>query len=224
VSVAVHVTVVVPAANCEPDGGTQATVTPGQLSAATGAAKLTATLTSPAFTVLVMMFAGQAMVGGCVSTTVIVKAQLDLLLAASETVHVTVVVPFTKVDPEGGAQPGAPTPGQLSPTAGAPYVTTAEHCPSAAGAVIFAGQAMAGGCESFTVTVNEQVAVLFEVSVAVHETVVVPFGNAEPDAGVQVAVTPGQLSFCVVVNVTTAEQRFGSVFLLILAGHVIVGA
>jgi len=119
-SVAVQVTVVVPAVNCEPEGGTQATVTPGQLSVATGAAKLTATVASPALTVLVVMLPGQAIAGGCVSTTVIVKAQLDLLLAASPTIHVTVVVPFTKVEPDGGAQPGVPTPGQLSLTAGAP--------------------------------------------------------------------------------------------------------
>jgi len=36
VSVAVQVTVVVPTGNIEPDGGTQATVTPGQLSFAVG--------------------------------------------------------------------------------------------------------------------------------------------------------------------------------------------
>jgi hypothetical protein len=35
-SVAVHVTVVVPAAKVEPDGGTHTTDTPGQLSVATG--------------------------------------------------------------------------------------------------------------------------------------------------------------------------------------------
>ncbi len=224
VSVAVQVTVVVPAANAEPEGGTQTTDTPGQLSAETGAAKLTATLKSPALTVLVMMLAGQAIVGNCVSTTVTAKAQLDLLLTASETVHVTVVVPFAKVEPDGGVQPGAPTPGQLSLTTGALYVTTAEQSPSAAGAVILAGQAIFGGCESFTLTVNEQDDVLFEVSVAMHDTVVVPFGNADPDAGVHVAVTPGQLSFVVGVNVTTAEQRFRSVFLTILAGQVMAGA
>ena len=222
-SVAVQATDVVPAVNCEPDGGTQATVTPGQLSAATGAAKVTPTVASPALTVLVMMLPGQAMVGGWVSTMVTVKAQLDLLFTASPTIHVTVVVPFTKVEPEGGAQLGVPTPGQLSLTTGAPKVTTAEHWPSAAGAVIFAGQAIAGGCESFTVTVKEHEAVLLEASVATHVTVVVPFGKADPDAGLHVAVTPVQLSFGVGVKVTTAEQRSGSVFLLILAGQVMVG-
>jgi len=36
VSVAVQVTVVVPVGNIDPDGGTQATVTPGQLSLTAG--------------------------------------------------------------------------------------------------------------------------------------------------------------------------------------------
>jgi hypothetical protein len=50
---------------------------------------------------------------------------------------------------------------------------------------MLAGQLMAGGCVSMTVTVNEQVAVWLEVSVAVQVTVVVPFGKTDPDAGTQ---------------------------------------
>src|SRR5512134_4022231 len=42
-SVAVQVTVVVPGGKQEPEGGTQTTVTPGQLSLATGGGKLTTT-------------------------------------------------------------------------------------------------------------------------------------------------------------------------------------
>jgi hypothetical protein len=53
------------------------------------------------------------------STTVTVKLHIDMLLDESFTVHVTVVVPFGKVDPDAGLQVGAPTPGQLSLTAGA---------------------------------------------------------------------------------------------------------
>lgn len=48
-----------------------------------------------------------------------------------------------------------------------------------------------------TVTVNEQLAVLRLASVAVHVTVVLPSGKTEPDAEVQVVVTPGQLSVAV---------------------------
>ena len=43
-------------------------------------------------------------------------------------------------------------------------------------------------------TVNEQDAVLPDVSVAVQSTVVVPFGNQQPEGGLQTTATPGQLS------------------------------
>jgi hypothetical protein len=45
-----------------------------------------------------------------------------------------------------------------------------------------------------TVKGNEQVAVLFDPSVAVQVTVVVPTGKIEPGAGLQITLTPGQLS------------------------------
>jgi hypothetical protein len=74
--------------------------------------------------------------------------------------------------------------------------------------------------------VNEQLAVLVEVSVAVQETVVTPFWKVAPEAGLQIiGVGPsGQLSVAVGVKVTTAEQAFGSVLLVIGEGHVIDGA
>ena len=65
--------------------------------------------------------------------------------------------------------------------------------------------------------------ILFEVSVALHETVVVPFGNAVPEAGLHEVVTPGQLSFAVGVKLTTAVHTFGSVFCVIFCGQLIVG-
>ena len=49
-----------------------------------------------------MMLAGQVMVGFCASTTVTVKVQLDVLLAASVAVAVTVVVPTGKKLPDSG--------------------------------------------------------------------------------------------------------------------------
>lgn len=54
---------------------------------------------------------------------------------------------------------------------------------------------MAGAWVSLTVTVNVQVPMLFEVSVAVQVTVVVPFANDDPAAGTQITVALGQLSF-----------------------------
>lgn len=92
--------------------------------------------------------------------------------------------------------------------------------------VMLPGQVIEGGWLSLTVTVKLQLAVLVDVSVAVHVTVVVPFGNAVPDAGLQATVTPGQLSLPDgVANVTTAEHRFGSVLVVIGDGQApIVGA
>jgi len=45
-----------------------------------------------------------------------------------------------------------------------------------------------------TSSANEQLAVLLELSVAVHVTVVVPGENVDPDGGTQTTETPGQLS------------------------------
>jgi len=61
---------------------------------------------------------------------------------------------------------------------------------------------------SLTVTVNEQLAGLPDESLTVQFTVVVPFANVEPDAGVQTGVpTPEQLSVAVAFGyVTTAEH------------------
>jgi hypothetical protein len=56
---------------------------------------------------------------------------------------------------------------------------------------MFAGQLTVHG---MTFTVNVQVAVFDEASVAVHVTVVVPIGNVDPLAGTHEAVAPGQLS------------------------------
>jgi len=64
-------------------------------------------------------------------------------------------------------------------------------------AVTFAGHVIEGGWVSLTVTVNEQVAVLPTPSVAVAVTVVTPFGNVEPDAGVDTTVGVEQLSVAV---------------------------
>ena len=55
-------------------------------------------------------------------------------------------------------------------------------------------QAMAGFSLSATVTVNVQLSLLPDASVATDLTVVVPLLNVEPDEGVDTRVTPGQLS------------------------------
>ena len=57
-------------------------------------------------------------------------------------------------------------------------------------------QVITGAWLSFTVTVNEQVAVLPEASVTRKLFVVVPIGNVDPEArpAVRVTTCPGQLS------------------------------
>lgn len=70
---------------------------------------------------------------------------------------------------------------------------------------MFAGQVNVGLWLSLTVTVKLQVALLFDASVAVQVTVVVPRWNVEPDAGTQLTEAPEQLSEAVgVVKLTTA--------------------
>lgn len=70
------------------------------------------------------------------------------------------------------------------------------------------------------VTVNEQAVLLPAASVAMTVTVVVPFGNTDPD-GIELAtVTPGQLSVAVgKAKLTAAAHCPGSVDCVMLAGH-----
>jgi len=144
----------------------------------------------------------------------------------SVAVQVTVVVPTGNGEPEGGEQVKV-TPEQLSLTVGLGKLTTVavwngqEAC---AAAVWLAGQVIDGGWVSLTVTVNEQVLMLLEASVALQVTVVVPFGKNDPDAGLQVVPAPEQLSVTVGAKVTTAPHWLGSLGLTMLFGQVIAGA
>jgi len=155
---------------------------------------------------------------------VTVNVQLLVLVDASVTLQLTVVVPFGKVAPEAGVQVGVPTPAQLSLTVGFANVTTAEHTPAAVGTVTFAGHVIVGACVSFIVTVKVQFAVRPIVSVAVQVTVVVPLTNVDPEAGAQTVVAPEQLSVGVgVVKVTTAVHTLASVDWVMFPGQAIAG-
>ena len=105
-SVAVQVTVVVPTGNGVPEGGTHATVTPGQLSDATGGGNVPTAVvaTGQVAGATAVTLAGHVMVGGCVSTTVTVNEQDSG--GGPAVVQVTVVVPTGKNDPEAGEQVG----------------------------------------------------------------------------------------------------------------------
>ena len=137
-SVAVHVTVVTPIGNVDPDAGTHTTVAPGQLSTAAGVVKVATPEHWPAVFGCVM-FAGHVTVGACVSLTVTVKEHVEFGGTEFAAVHVTVVVPITNVDPEAGTHV---TVGTGHPVAvGVANVTAAPHTPVVLLTVMFAGHA-----------------------------------------------------------------------------------
>lgn len=72
----------------------------------------------------------------------------------------------------------------------------AVQTPGSVLTVTLAGQVMAGGVTSLTVTVNVQTesSAVPGALLAVQVTVVVPFGNAVPEAGTQVTVGMGHPS------------------------------
>ena len=114
VSVALHVTVVVPIGNVLPEDGLQLGVSePSRLSVAV-ALKLTEV--PPGFPVLVVMSLGTLTTGGVVSLieTVTVNEALPVLPCASVALQVTVVVPTGKVLPEAGLQEGVSEPSTTS--------------------------------------------------------------------------------------------------------------
>jgi len=73
------------------------------------------------------------------------------------------------------------------------------------------------------VTVKVQLLVLPGASVAVAVTVVVPFGNAKPEAGLLTTVTLEQRSDALTVKVTAAVHCPGSASRVMFAGHDIEG-
>src|SRR5204862_36871 len=94
---------------------------------------------------------------------------------------------------------------------------------------MLAGQLATGFSSSLTVTVKAQVVVLPLASMAVQLTVVVPSGNIEPLAGLQLMLEPGQLSLALAAKVTCAWQSPLTlsapvlVVVVMLAGQVAVG-
>jgi len=112
---------------------------------------LTVTEVSPGLAVTVVTFGGQPTLGGSVSLTVTVKLQVEVLVAASVAVTVTVVVPFGKIEPDGGLLTRLARV-QLLP-ADSENITVAEHWPGAVDVTMLAGQVGLGASVSLTVTV-----------------------------------------------------------------------
>jgi hypothetical protein len=174
-----------------------------------------------------MMFAGQVIVGNCVSLTVTVKAQVAVLPLASVTLKTFVVTPTGNAEPL--VSPAVCIvigPEQLSAPVGEVNVATALHKPASFTLLMLAAQVIVGNSVSLTVTVNPQVAVLPLASVTLNTFVVTPTGNREPLArpAVCTVIGPEQLSAPVgEVKVAIALQSPASFTLLMLAGQVMVG-
>jgi hypothetical protein len=160
-------------------------------------------------------------VGSTVSLTVTVKLQLA---APPFPEQVTVVMPTGNVEPDAGVQTTSP---HESPSVeGCEYVTAAVHWPASTGRVISGPQVSKQSTSlSTTETVKLQFEELFDASVAVQVTVVVPVGKMEPDAGVQLVVTAEQLSLVSGSGKSTLVPLLpGATSALTLAGHMIEGA
>jgi hypothetical protein len=156
------------------------------------------------------------------SITLTVKVQLLLLPLLSHEVLVTVVSPTGNAKPLGGALEVFVT-AQLS-VAVTLKVALLTHTPGAAFTVRFAGQVIAGGCVSSTVTVKEQLLELPLLSRAVLVTVVTPNGKAKPLAGMLVRFVTTQLSVAFTTKVTLLTHTPGRVFTMIFPGQLIAGA
>jgi hypothetical protein len=132
------------------------------------------------------MLSGQVIDGACVSLTVTLKLQLG----PAAVVTVTRVVPFWKKEPDGGVSVTAP---HVPPVVGAGRFTTAPHWLGSFDTVTFAGQVTLHGGSS-TSMLNVHWAVLFDPSVAVQVTCVVPTLKVDPDAGTHTTFAVPQAS------------------------------
>ena len=120
------------------------------------------------------MFAGQVMLGFCVSATVTVKRHCGPDCA----LQTTVVAPTGKSDPEAGVQVTVPQPAVV---VGA-KVTCAPQTPRSFARDVSLGHVIVHGT---TVTWNLQLSLLPDPSKAVQVTSVFPTGKQYPDGGLQ---------------------------------------
>src|SRR6266571_1396767 len=114
VSLAVHVTIVCPIANVEPDAGLHTTGRlPSTRSVAVGAGHDAVAPVGPVAST-VMSLGIPLNAGGVVSCTVTVKLPVPVLLCTSFAEQFTVVVPSANVEPDAGAHVGAIEPSTMS--------------------------------------------------------------------------------------------------------------
>ena len=129
--------------------------------------------------------------GAAVGAIATVTTNVDkaVLPDGSVAVHVTVVAPSWKTDPDAGMHATLEEP-ELSVAFGGANVTVAP-VPEVIVTVMSAGSPIEGFSLSLTTRLNDALAVFPARSVAVQPTVVVPIGKNEPDAGVQTMFPAG---------------------------------
>src|SRR5438874_9758404 len=90
---------------------------------------------------------------------------------------------------------------------------------------MFAGQLTTGASMSLTVTLKLQLVVFPEASMAVQVTLLVPLANVLPLVGLQLTVTPEQLSVAIAAAKLTFWLHWpGAVLVTTLAVQVITGS
>lgn len=220
-SVAVHVTWVVPTLNWPEFPQTPVILTAPSLSLAVAAGNGTVVEAPVAFTV---NSAGHVMVGGVTALTVTVTVQVADLPAWSVAVQTTGVTPtgyMLLTTLAGGEQPGAMGPSTRSVADAAPRETLVAG--PVASTVTSAGHAMEGGVVSTTVTSHfASGATLPAASWAVHLTVVVPTGKPSVGASQDGVTVPSTASVADGFSSTLVREPVASTGLG--QGKVMIGA
>ena len=122
------------------------------------------------------------MVGFWLSATTMLKLQETELPVGSTAVQTTAVVPKLNVLIVGDGLQETVTDPELSVAGGSDQLTTPVAALSEVTPLIPTGHCITGAVTSCTVTLNVHDAVLLDVSVAMHVTVVAPVLNVEPEA------------------------------------------
>lgn len=204
VSLLVHVTVVDPKANTDPEAGEQLTGRTPSTTSLEVATNVTAA--PPELVASAFLFAGTLKTGASVSTTTTENEPLVELPAASRAEHATAVVPNAKVLPEAGTHVVVREPLTRS-NAVAVKLTTAPAALVASWVAPLEGSDNTGPVVSPTVTTKLALEAFGTESLEVHCTVVAPTENTEPEAGTQLTGrAPSTTSLAVTVKLAVAPD------------------
>ncbi len=176
----------------EPDVYDATTVTAPQLSVNVGGVQVAMALhDAPAVSVI---STGQFVITGFVlSSTIILKVQIDSFPAASFPVYVTGVVPMAKVDPDVCDATTVTAP-QLSVNVGGVHVAIALHDTPAASVMSTGQLVITGFVLSSTIILKVQIDSFPAASFPVYVTGVVPMAKVDPDVCDATTITAPQLS------------------------------